>query len=253
MPPSPVAWPVLLADDDRAFRALVAGHLRGRGYQAVEAEDGGAALAHALLRPFGAIVTDLRMPALDGLELVSKLEAVQPEAIFIFVSGSAEISEAIEALKRRRVVDFLLKPLRTFDGLDAALDGARAANPALAALPDADPDPAPFVSEAGSLVGRTLRYLSVSFADRAWLEGVCAHVGYSPNYLTGVVKQATGHSLQRWVTTYRLAAGRHLLRATDLPVGRIAEEAGFSDARAFMRTFREACGRTPSEWRSQRE
>ena len=253
LPPSSLAWPVLVADDDRDFRFLVAQHLRARGCLVIEASDGSEALAQAIRRPFGAVVTDLRMPGLDGLELLSRLEAVQPETVFIFISGSAEITDAIAALKQRRVVDFQLKPLRSFDGLDAAVDAARAARPSIRALTDADLDPAPFLANAGSLVGRALRYLSVHFADRAWLVGLCSHVGYSPNYLTGVVKEATGYPLQRWVSVYRLAAARYLLQGTELPVHRVAEEAGFSDARSLMRLFKAAFGRTPTEWRNARE
>jgi two-component system, cell cycle response regulator len=102
---------VLVADDSRVVRAVVAGYLRDAGYLVEEAQDGAEALERVAQTPFDVVVTDLQMPRLDGfgvLEGVKKLSAAT-EVIILTGAHAQDISTAIRAL-RLGAHDFLTKP-----------------------------------------------------------------------------------------------------------------------------------------------
>lgn len=66
---------ILVSDDERHIRAVVASKLRAAGYEVMEAEDGAEALAMATERPPDAVVTDLQMPTMSGLEFCQAMKA----------------------------------------------------------------------------------------------------------------------------------------------------------------------------------
>jgi two-component system response regulator HydG len=101
---------ILVVDDDEATRQGLTALLESWGYHASEAADGKAALAACDKGLPQAIVTDLMMPGMTGLEFVAALaERVQQTAV-IFVTGQAAIDTAVQAIKLG-AYDYLSKPL----------------------------------------------------------------------------------------------------------------------------------------------
>lgn len=105
----------LIVDDDADARALLAEILALHGVQASTAGD--AQSAFELLmgdRTLGLLVTDLRMAPASGLDLVRRIRESERAALpIIIVSGDAGVKDAIEAM-HLSVVDFLLKPIDTY-------------------------------------------------------------------------------------------------------------------------------------------
>jgi DNA-binding response OmpR family regulator len=81
---------ILVVDDEAMLRSLVARAFREHGYEVIEAGDGVAALEamRAAFRPFDLVITDSRMPGLDGPHLVERLREAYPELQIIHLSGS---------------------------------------------------------------------------------------------------------------------------------------------------------------------
>ena len=100
---------VLLVDDDDQMRGSTAQALRLAGF-AVEALSG-APEALALAAPGfnGAIVSDIRMPGMDGMTLLGRLHEIDPEIPVILFTGHAEVPLAVEAI-RSGAYDFIEKP-----------------------------------------------------------------------------------------------------------------------------------------------
>ena len=106
---------ILLCEDDQVTRASMATYLRNLGYQTLEAEDGRQALTIFRDRKPDVVITDLRMPGLDGLQLLTTVVAESPGTPVIIVSGQGTMQDAIDA-QRIGAWDYLTKPL-----LDLAL------------------------------------------------------------------------------------------------------------------------------------
>src|SRR5258707_3862806 len=90
---------VLVVDDDGATRDGLAVLLESWGYQAVPAADGKAALKLCEEELPHAIVTDLMMPGMNGLEFVEALGERTEKIAIIFVTGQASIDTAVQAIK----------------------------------------------------------------------------------------------------------------------------------------------------------
>jgi len=106
---------ILIADDEPGIRESLADVLQDTGYDAHTAADGTEALAAIEERDFAVVVTDLRMPGADGLEVLRKVREVAPQTIVLVMTAHATIDTAVAAL-REGATDYVLKPI-VFDEL----------------------------------------------------------------------------------------------------------------------------------------
>ncbi len=113
---------LLLVEDEAPLRQAIAEQLTDRGYQVEQAESGEAALAHLADFAFDIIVTDLRLPGLDGSAVIEAAVARYPLIIAIVVTGFGTVKDAVEAIKRG-AWDFVSKPFQ-IDELLHVLDSA---------------------------------------------------------------------------------------------------------------------------------
>ncbi len=114
---------ILVVDDEKNTREGLARALRGE-YAVVEAENGLRALDWLATHSADVVLSDLRMPGLDGLALLSRLLAREPRPVLILLTAYGNIETAVEAM-RRGAYDFLAKPVN-LDRLELLLKRALA-------------------------------------------------------------------------------------------------------------------------------
>jgi DNA-binding NtrC family response regulator len=102
---------ILLVEDDATFRSLLTAILEGEGYAVTEREDGKAALLTLQRQSFDLVLSDLRLPGLNGLDLFRAANAQGIAPPFLLLTAFGTIEEAVAAMKEG-VVDFLTKPLK---------------------------------------------------------------------------------------------------------------------------------------------
>ncbi|MDA8165069.1 MAG: sigma-54 dependent transcriptional regulator [Desulfobacteraceae bacterium] len=100
---------ILVADDDQSMRIALFEALTRNGHHVVLAEDGQMALELAEKEPPALVIADIKMPRLDGLELLRRLKERSPELPVIIITGYATVNSAVEALKHG-ASDYILKP-----------------------------------------------------------------------------------------------------------------------------------------------
>jgi DNA-binding NtrC family response regulator len=100
---------VLLVDDEPHFVKLLAERLVGRGSNVDTAGGGSEAIDKAQDEPFDAIVLDLLMPDMDGLETLNQLKELNPDLQVILLTGHGTIDQGVEAMKLG-AMDFVEKP-----------------------------------------------------------------------------------------------------------------------------------------------
>ncbi|MBO9539805.1 response regulator transcription factor [bacterium] len=115
---------ILLIDDQEELLETLDEWLRFSGYRTETASGGQEALEQLRRARFDVVVTDLQMPGITGLELLSLLKQQDPTLEVIFLTGQGTMADAIEALREGRAFDFLQKPLRDLNHLNAAIDKA---------------------------------------------------------------------------------------------------------------------------------
>ncbi|HSL20373.1 MAG TPA: sigma-54 dependent transcriptional regulator [Vicinamibacterales bacterium] len=111
---------ILVVDDEEAQRKVLSGFLRKRGFDVIQAGGATEALAQARERTLDLVLTDLRMPDRDGLELLAELRRINPEVPAIVMTAFGTVKTAVEAMKRG-AADYLTKPI-DLDELDLLID-----------------------------------------------------------------------------------------------------------------------------------
>jgi len=107
---------ILVVDDDDGVRAFLADALALAGHDVDQATDGIQALERIAARAYPLVVSDLKMPRLDGLALVERIKKDHPETEVIVVTAHGSVDSAVEAMKRG-AFDFVQKPLASPDEL----------------------------------------------------------------------------------------------------------------------------------------
>src|SRR5947209_7790334 len=102
---------LLLVEDEAPLRQAIAEQLADRGYHVEQAESGEAALVRLADFAFDVIITDLRLPGVDGSAVVEAAVARYPDIIAIVVTGYGTVKDAVEAIKRG-ASDFVSKPFQ---------------------------------------------------------------------------------------------------------------------------------------------
>jgi DNA-binding NtrC family response regulator len=113
---------LLLVEDEAALREALAERLAELGYVVDQAETGEHALAQLTDFAYDVLVTDMRLPGLDGARLLEEARGRYPDIISIVITGYGTVKDAVEAIKRG-ASDFVTKPFQ-FDELRHALDSA---------------------------------------------------------------------------------------------------------------------------------
>jgi two-component system response regulator PilR (NtrC family) len=103
---------ILIVDDERSMREMLANLLRREGHEVVVAENGRRAIDSLDQKPFDLVVSDARMPDIDGLEVLRHARNINPSVIAIMITafGSADLIKGVEQLG---VTDYVEKPFNT--------------------------------------------------------------------------------------------------------------------------------------------
>jgi diguanylate cyclase (GGDEF)-like protein len=100
---------ILVVDDDRLMRGVLAEILRNFGYEIVVAADGTEALGQLQTRRFDLVITDLIMPQMSGLDLIRTGRQLDPQIDFVVITASNSVDIAVETLKAG-AADYIVKP-----------------------------------------------------------------------------------------------------------------------------------------------
>ena len=113
---------LLFVDDEPALRTLMAGRLTERGFDVVEAESGEQAIELLQEFAFDIVITDLRLPGIDGTGVIEAARNLYPGINAIVITGYGTVKDAVEVIKRG-ASDFITKPFQ-FDELTHVLQKA---------------------------------------------------------------------------------------------------------------------------------
>jgi DNA-binding response OmpR family regulator len=100
---------ILVVDDEPVARQSMTDILKLEGYNVASAPNGQAAVEYVRTHPVDLMIVDLRMPGMDGLEVVQVVNQVSPETEIVLLTAFGSTETAIQAL-RLRIHDYLLKP-----------------------------------------------------------------------------------------------------------------------------------------------
>jgi two-component system NtrC family response regulator len=103
---------ILIIDDKDSMRQMLSRTLESEGYEVETAKDGEGGLEKAKEKKYDLILADLKLPKMDGIEVLSSLKDLDPEVAVIMMTAYGTIESAVEAMKQG-AFDFLAKPFDT--------------------------------------------------------------------------------------------------------------------------------------------
>lgn len=105
---------ILIVDDEKTIRDSLQLILNEEGYETETSSDGMDALEKIKNEMIDVVITDIKMPNLDGMELLNQAGKISPDTFFILMTAYASVKTAIEAL-RKGAYDYLIKPVEFYD------------------------------------------------------------------------------------------------------------------------------------------
>ena len=112
--------PILLVDDEQDIRDVLEMALTDAGYAVVTAENGQQALDLFLKHRPPIVITDIKMPVLDGIQLLRRIKRESPDTEVVMITGHGDMDLAVRSLKHE-ATDFITKPIHV-DALEIALN-----------------------------------------------------------------------------------------------------------------------------------
>jgi len=102
---------ILVVDDEEIVRESLCAWLQEDGYSVEVAPNGGVAIERMKSEPWAILLVDLKMPGIDGLQVLEEARKLQPDAFVIIMTAYATVDTAVKAIKIG-AYDYLVKPLR---------------------------------------------------------------------------------------------------------------------------------------------
>lgn len=102
---------ILVVDDEQSLREVLSIMLKRAGYAVTSATDGEEAVELLQKEIFDLVITDLRMPKVDGLEVLKAVKSTSPETVVLIITAFASADSAVEAMKQG-AYDYLTKPFQ---------------------------------------------------------------------------------------------------------------------------------------------
>jgi DNA-binding NtrC family response regulator len=102
---------ILLVDDDKELAESLAEHLSNTGCLVKVAYDGREGLKMFRAGAFHVVLTDLKMPGMDGMQLLHEIKRLEDKAVVVMITGYGSIESAVEAI-RKGAYDYITKPLK---------------------------------------------------------------------------------------------------------------------------------------------
>lgn len=196
------------------------------------------------------VITDIRMPVMDGITLLTRVRSQFPFIKFIITSGFSDFEYAKKAITLK-VSDYLLKPVDP-DELQESLqkikrdfqitkkDYESVFNAGTAAL-------------TPTQIACILKdFIVGNYSDDINLNIIADNMNYSPSYLTKIFCQAYDCTPTKYLSNLRLhQAQKLLLNEPSLSVRQIGEMCGYHDQGYFSRIFKKHTGKSPLEFRGE--
>lgn len=198
---------ILIAEDEEGLRMLLERQLTRSGYIVHTASDGQEALETLCRETFDLVISDMKMPRLDGMGLLREAQERQLPVDFVVLTGHGSLEGAVEAFKNGNVVDYLLKPLEDIRMLSRivarALEARKLKEENLRLTTAASTDP----GQLDQLLHLTETYLSLVLERQLGTEQA----------LDELLRDTTSHSDSRLTHRFVERARHRLLTRTELP------------------------------------
>lgn len=245
---------VLIVDDEpvvcEGMRQLI--DWNSYGFQVcATAGNGQEALELQLKEHYDLIITDLKMPAMGGIELIRKLWELNERCKVVIISAYGEFSFA-QAAMQYGVRYYLLKPVD-----ENVLCGylSRIAEELSAGEQEEKPDQKMMEHQynmcTNGVITEIRRYINDHYSEPLTLNSISKVYNFSPVYIGRLFKKEMGCSFNEYLNHCRINVAKKYICEGKLMIYEIGEKVGYKDSNYFYKCFKNNTGLTPKEYKSK--
>jgi len=240
---------VLVVDDAewirRGLRAILEEMLEGF-VVAGQAENGVQALNLLQSQEFDLAIVDIRMPDMDGIELMRTMRARGLEIPLVVLSGYDDY-QYMRAAINSGVADYLLKPVNRLEFSEVMLKLKQRLTKA-----DSDEQANAQGNQREIYLVRQIRQIvAARLNEDLSLQDIADALQYSYNYLSYLFKRETGQNFSEYLTAQRMEKAKRLLRSSGMKIYEVAECCGYRNVKYFINAFHKVVGITPTQYKNQ--
>ncbi len=248
---------VLIVDDEKYVRmgiksetdwSLIGCEVVGEAANGIEGLE-----AAETLRP-DLVISDIRMPKMDGIEMAEKIIEKSPKTKVIFLTAYNEFEYARQAI-RIGVSDYLLKPFQ--DGeLEGSIQRLLHLHPnAPASSAELEEQLIPLRKKeevSNRYVQTAIEYIENNYVDQGFsITKLAESMSVSEGHISRLFKSETDQSINNYLTRYRIKKAMDYLKDVNVKVYEVAEKVGYSDIAYFSNTFKKLVGKNPSDYQTK--
>lgn len=196
------------------------------------------------------IVTDIKMPKMDGIEMIRRIREVNKDVYVIFLTAYSDFSYARSAIKLS-AADYLLKPFQDGELEDTVI---RIQSKLKKEQSQSNFD----IKEVGLMLKKgdkskyimeAINYIADNYMDHDLsVDKIAESMGLSGGYLSHVFKKETDYTMMNYITQYRIHTAMKLLSNCRYKVYEVADMVGYYDITYFSSMFKKKVGISPSEY-----
>ncbi|MGF2035588.1 MAG: DNA-binding response regulator [Nostoc sp. CmiVER01] len=254
---------ILVIDTEKEARNMFLKCLEKEGFDVIVAENGLVGVERAQEYLPDLIISDILMPKLNGYGVLRALRQNPITAIILFIFVTTKVTQAdIRKGMELGADDYLTKPCSPKELLKAIISRldrqaslqkwyAAQFQPLLKSpeIEITKPTTPQLIFPSDPQLKKIFYFIEANYYQQITLNDIALAVGYSPSYLSKLVRHKTGQTIQSWIIQRRMAAARSLLVETSEKVEQIATLVGYQHPVHFFRQFRQYHGATPLAWR----
>jgi two-component system, response regulator YesN len=207
-----------------------------------EVSNGQEALDWLKSHTVDAVITDIRMKEMNGIQLIKRLKEQHPSLPVVVISGYSDF-EYTQVAIRYEAVDYLLKPVETSE-LAQVVERLKKRSSKVS-----PPEEQQMSLEERSVIRKVKEIIAQRLDQDISLQYLADQVHLNHRYLSVLFKSETGQNLSDYVTQIRIDRAKHLLKDTQIKVQDIAKLSGYPNVKYFLHVFKQNLGCTPSEFR----
>ncbi len=247
---------VVVIEDEKLVRQ---GIILGTAWNSIdcmvvgEAENGEEGLQVILKCKPDLIVTDIRMPKMDGIEMIRKVHELNLSPYVIFLTAYDDFAYAQQAI-RLGVSDYLLKPFRdgqleeTIRNILIQANQKSIVNKTEERNPELKLDK----GDKSKYIRDAFAYIDQNYAQpEISVKTIAAHLGISEGHLSHLFRKETEYTPMTYLTNCRIRAAMQLLKNYKHKVYEVAELVGYHDITYFSAIFKKHVGVAPSEYQDR--
>ena len=255
---------ILIAEDEKMIRYGIRVMIENSNVkysESIECKNGKEAVDYIKRSRIDLILTDVKMPFMDGVELVSWMQKnleTEDMPLIIAVSGYSDFQYA-KSMLRAGAINYLLKPIDREEMYDSLMKAEKIINErkfsgggGMSETEDAEEEKAKFTYINRKKMEDAIEYINNNYRKHIDMAEVSNHVSMNYTMFSSVFCKYTGMNFSAYLKKVRIGKAEKLLLHTDMKIKEICQDVGIDDVPRFVRIFKDVTGETPTTYRKKR-